>query len=45
MGYKDKALYYYKKGQDNLNQKENKVYEAKINIIYELLQKKPKQNH
>ncbi len=24
MGYKDKALYYYKKGQDNLNQKENK---------------------
>ncbi|AIK46138.1 tetratricopeptide repeat protein [Bacillus atrophaeus] len=41
MGYKDKALYYYKKGQDNLNQKENKVYEAKINIIYELLQKNP----
>ncbi|MBU5265000.1 hypothetical protein [Bacillus atrophaeus] len=41
MGYKDKALYYYKKGQDNLNQKENKVYEAKINNIYEFLQKNP----
>ncbi|MGP8319164.1 aspartate phosphatase, partial [Bacillus subtilis] len=38
MGQKDKAVYYYKKGQENLIQKENKVYEAKINIIYALLQ-------
>ncbi|MGP8319165.1 aspartate phosphatase, partial [Bacillus subtilis] len=38
MGQKDKAVYYYKKGQENLTQKENKVYEAKINIIYALLQ-------
>ncbi|MDX6157150.1 hypothetical protein SIA70_13650 [Bacillus subtilis] len=33
MDQKDKAVYYYKKGQENLTQKENKVYEAKINII------------
>ncbi|KAF1680765.1 aspartate phosphatase [Bacillus sp. SKDU12] len=38
MGEKDKAVYYYKKGQENLTQKENKLYEAKINIIYALLQ-------
>ncbi|KAF1681291.1 Rap family tetratricopeptide repeat protein [Bacillus sp. SKDU12] len=41
MGLSDQAVYYYKKAQENLNQKENKVYEAKINIIYELFQKTP----
>ncbi|MED1122466.1 Rap family tetratricopeptide repeat protein [Bacillus atrophaeus] len=38
MGEINKASYYLKKGQENLNQKQNKLYEAKINIIYELLQ-------
>ncbi len=32
------------KAQENLNQKENKVYEAKINIIYELFQKTPEES-
>ncbi|MDR7907974.1 hypothetical protein [Bacillus velezensis] len=32
------SVYYYKKEQGDLIHKENKVYEAKINIIYALLQ-------
>lgn len=44
MGLSDQAVYYYKKAQENLNQKENKVYEAKINIIYELFQKTPEES-
>ena len=38
MGENNKASYYLKKGQENLRQKQNKIYEAKINIIQELSQ-------
>ncbi|MGG4259142.1 tetratricopeptide repeat protein [Bacillus velezensis] len=38
MGENNKASYYLKKGQENLRQKQNKIYEAKINIIHELSQ-------
>lgn len=44
IGQSDQAIYYYKKAQENLNEKENKVYEAKINIIYELFQKTPEES-
>ncbi|MGV4321243.1 response regulator aspartate phosphatase [Bacillus mojavensis] len=36
IGQKDTAIYYSKKGMEVLKEKENKIYEAKINIIYNL---------
>ncbi|MED1018320.1 Rap family tetratricopeptide repeat protein [Bacillus atrophaeus] len=34
IGEKDKALSYYKKGQEELDKNGNKIYEKKINMIY-----------
>ncbi|MGD1416402.1 aspartate phosphatase [Bacillus stercoris] len=36
IGQKDTAIYYSKKGMEVLKERENKIYEAKINIIYSL---------
>ncbi|MCY9107261.1 aspartate phosphatase [Bacillus atrophaeus] len=36
IGDKDNAMYYLKKGQEELKFRLNKIYETKINIIYEL---------
>ncbi|MED4827353.1 aspartate phosphatase [Bacillus atrophaeus] len=36
IGDKDNAMYYLKKGQEELKFRSNKIYETKINIIYEL---------
>ncbi|MEC1265979.1 hypothetical protein ACGYLS_20075 [Bacillus subtilis] len=47
MGQKDKNVYYCKKRERNLTQKENKVYEAKINIImhfFKIINTKPSSN-
>ncbi|MCY8467310.1 aspartate phosphatase [Bacillus atrophaeus] len=36
IGDKDNAMYYLKKGQEDLKFRVNKIYETKINIIYDL---------
>ncbi|WP_144624895.1 response regulator aspartate phosphatase [Bacillus velezensis] len=36
IGDKDNAMYYLKKGQEELKFRANKIYETKINIIYDL---------
>ncbi|MCY7866117.1 aspartate phosphatase [Bacillus spizizenii] len=36
IGDKENAMYYLKKGQEDLKFRANKIYEAKINIIYDL---------
>ncbi|KAA6450238.1 Rap family tetratricopeptide repeat protein [Bacillus atrophaeus] len=40
----NKVPYYYKKAKEYFKQKENKVYEAKINVIYGLLQQNPEKS-
>ncbi|BCT30463.1 aspartate phosphatase [Bacillus velezensis] len=44
IGDKNKGIKHYKKGLENLNEKENKIYESKLNIVYNLYCKDTKES-